>query len=51
VQDRLVLVEVLDEFGDAAAIVELVRLLRLFALVVDRDADTFIEKSLFAQAL
>ena len=50
VQHALVLVEVLDEFGDAAPIVELVRLLRFFAFVFDRDANTFIEKSFFAQA-
>src|SRR6266849_6793308 len=39
------------ELGDAASIVELVRTFRLFALIVNRDANSFVEKSLFAQPL
>ena len=47
----LVLVEMLDELGDSAFVVELVRLFRLLALVFDGDADAFVQKCLFAQAL
>ena len=41
----------LDELGDAALVIKLVRLLRLFTLVLDRDANAFVEKRLFAQPL
>ena len=51
VQQRLVLVKVLDELGDAAAVVELVRALGLLPLVLDGDADALVEERLFAQAL
>ena len=40
----------LDELGDAAAIVELMRAFWLFTLIVNRDPNSFIEESLFAQA-
>ncbi len=39
----------LHELSDTATIVKLVGLFRLFALVLDGDADPFIEKSLLAQ--
>lgn len=42
----LVLVEMLDEFGDAALIEEFVFLFRFGTLVSDRDPDAFIEESL-----
>ena len=50
-QRRLVLVQMLDELGDAALVVKLVRALRLFAFILDRDANAFVQKGLFAQAL
>jgi len=45
VQDGLVLVEVLDELGDASAVVELVRALGLLTLVLDGDADALIKNA------
>jgi len=42
---------VLHEFSNAATIVKLVRLLRLFAFVFDRDANAFVEKGFFPQTL
>jgi hypothetical protein len=51
VQYALVFVEVLNKLSDTAAVVELVRLLRLFTLVLDRNANAFIEKGLLAQTL
>ena len=51
VKRALVLVQMFDEFRNAALVVELVRTLRLFALVFDRDANAFVEKGLLAQAL
>src|SRR5687768_10792831 len=50
-QNVAALIQVLHELRDAAAVVELVRLLRLFALVLDRDANAFVEKRFFAQSL
>src|SRR5712692_3788354 len=50
-KDVSTLVQVLNEFGYAAAIVELVRAFRLFTFVVNRDANSFVEKSLFSQTL
>ena len=50
-QRALVLVEMLDELGDAALVIELVRLFWLFAFVLDRDADALVEKGLLAQPL
>src|SRR6185503_18616794 len=41
VERRLVLVQVFDELRDAAFVVELVRTLRLFPLVLNRNADAF----------
>src|SRR5215213_10286421 len=41
----------LDELGDAAAVVELVRTLGLLALVLDGDADAFVQERLLAEAL
>src|SRR4030095_400764 len=49
VERSLVLVQVLDEFGDAPLVIKLVRTLRLLTLVLNRYADTLVEKSLFAQ--
>src|ERR1041385_4954720 len=51
VQHGFVLVQVLHELSDTAAIVKLVRLLVLFPLIFDRYPDAFVEKSFFAQAL
>ena len=51
VQRALVLVEVLDEFGDAAFVVKLVRLFGFFALVLDENANALVEKRLFAKTL
>jgi hypothetical protein len=51
VQHCFVFVEVLHKFGDAAAVIELVRLFRLFALVLDDDANAFVKKRFFAQPL
>src|SRR4030095_3243461 len=51
VEHAAALVQVLDEFSDAATVVKLVRLLSLFTLILDRDANAFVEKSFFAQAL
>src|SRR6185369_397098 len=51
VQDAAALVQVFDELSDTATIVKLVRLLSLFALIFDRDPNSFVEKSFFAQAL
>ena len=50
-QDGLVLVQVLDELGDATLVVELVRALGLLALVADGDAHTFVQEGFFAQSL
>ena len=50
-QDGLVLVQVLDELGDAALVVEFVRTLGLLALVADGYAHTFVQESFFAQSL
>src|SRR5258706_4366495 len=50
-QHALVFVEVLNKLSNTAAIVKLVSLFRLFSLVLDGDADPFIEKRLLAQAL
>ena len=41
----------LYEFGDAALVVKLVRLFRLFAFVLDGDANALVEKGLFAKPL
>ena len=51
VKNVAALVEMLHEFGDAAAIVELVRLLWLFAFIFDRDANAFVEKGFLAETL
>src|SRR5262245_57507807 len=51
VQHRLVLVEMFYEFRDAAAVIKLVRLFRLFALIFDRDADALVKKSFFTKPL
>jgi hypothetical protein len=51
VQHRLVLVEVLDELGDAAPVVELVGALGLLPFVLDGDANALVEKRLFTEAL
>src|SRR6266404_8089001 len=40
-----------DELGDAAPIIELVPTLRLFALVLNRDSNTFVKESFFSQPL
>ena len=48
-EDALVLVQMLDELGDAALVEELVRLLG--PLVGDRDVDAFVQEGLFAQPL
>src|SRR5205807_7402011 len=50
-QDGLILVQMFDEFGNAAAIIKLVRFLCLFTLVLDRDPNAFVKKSFFAQTL
>ena len=47
----LVAVEMLDEFGNAALVIELVRFFGLFAFVLDKDADTLVKKGLFAKTL
>ena len=49
VQHALILVQVLHEFGNAAAIVKLVRLFRFFPFIANRDANALVEKSFFAQ--
>ena len=49
VDDRLVLVQVLDERDDAAFVLELVAL--AVALVVDRDEDAAVQERELAQAL
>ena len=46
-----VLVQMLDELGNPALVVKLVRAFLFVALVADGDANAFIEKSLFAQTL
>ena len=51
VKRDLVLVQMFDEFGNAALVIELVRTLRFLALVLDRDPDSFVEKCLFAKSL
>ena len=51
VQDGLALVQMPDEFSDAAAIKEVMRFLRLAALIDDGDADAGIQKRFLAQAL
>ena len=51
VKRRLVLVQVLDELRDSALVIKLVRTLRLLTLVFDRDADSLVEKRLFAKSL
>src|SRR2546425_7957668 len=50
-QDVLVLIQMLDELRDAATIIKFVRLLRLFTLVLDRDPNSFVQKSFLAQSL
>ena len=47
----LVLIQVLDKLGNAAFVVELVRTLGLFALILDGDANAFVEKRFLAQPL
>ena len=51
VEHVLVLVKVLDEFGDAALVKELVLLLGVGALVDDGDLDPLVEERLLAQPL
>src|SRR6185436_10368311 len=51
VQRTLVLVEMFYELGDTAFVIKLVRLLFLFALVLDEDTNTLVKKSLLAQPL
>jgi hypothetical protein len=41
---------VFDEFSDSAFVVKLVRTLRLFSLIFNRDADAFVEKGLLTQS-
>src|SRR6266511_3130032 len=48
-EDLLVLVQVLDEFGDAALVNELVLLLGVGAFVDDGDPDPLVEERLLAQ--
>ncbi len=50
-QHTLVFVEVLNELGDTAPIIEFVSALGLFALVLNRDSNTFVEESFFSQPL
>src|SRR5262249_26262496 len=50
-QNILVLVEMLDEFCDAAEVEKLMSLLSLGALIGNRDLDTLVEKGLLAQPL
>ena len=42
VKRGLVLIQVLDELRDSTFVIELVRTLRLFAFVFDRDANAFV---------
>ena len=51
VQHRLAAVEVLDEFGDAAGVQELVRLLGIDALVGQGDLEALVQERQLAQAL
>ena len=51
VKRSLVLIKMFDKLGDAAFVVKLVRALRLFAFIFDRDANALVEKSFFSQAL
>ena len=46
----LVLIQVLNKFGDAAFVKELVFLLGVGALVNDRDRHAFVEECFFTQA-
>ena len=39
-----------DKFGNAAFVIKLVRTLRVFALIFNRYANAFIEKSFFSQS-
>ena len=50
-QDVLALIEVLNEFGDAAAEVELGRALRIFAFIGERNLQALVEEREFAQAM
>src|SRR5687768_16748414 len=50
-ENALVLIEVLNKFGDTAAIVELMRAFGIFPLVANGDANTFIKESFFPQSL
>src|SRR5262245_42089836 len=47
----LVLVQVLDEFGNAAFVIKFVLLLFIGAFISDRDPDALVQKGFFAQAL
>ena len=49
VQRTAVFVQMLDEFGDAAFVIKLVRFFRVFAFVFDIDANAFVQKCFFAQ--
>jgi hypothetical protein len=51
VKRRLVLVQVFDKLRDAAFVVELVRTLRFFTFVFNRDPDAFVKERLLAQSL
>ena len=50
-QRGLILVEVFDKLGDAALVIKFVRALRFFSFILDRDANTFVEKRFFSQTL
>src|SRR5688572_18387160 len=50
-QRALVLVQVLDEFRDAALVIKLVRFFLFLALIPDEYSDAFIEERLFPKAL
>ena len=50
-QRTLVFVQMLDELGNAALVIKLVRLFALVPLVLDEDADAFVQERLFAKPL
>ena len=50
-QRALVFVQMFYEFRDPAFVIKLVRFFGLFALVLDEDANAFVQKGLFAKPL
>ena len=51
VQQRLALIQMLDELGNAAVVKERSHFLRFFAFVGESDLEAFVQKGEFAKAL